>query len=52
MKADDCVRNAVFVVWMEETSALIEADASATAAAASAVLLPVVRGELNPAPVH
>jgi hypothetical protein len=48
MKAADWVRNAVLAVWMEETSALIEADASATAAIA--VLLPAVWDEL--AAVH
>jgi hypothetical protein len=49
MNADDCVRNAVFVVWMEETNELTEADTPATAAAA---VPPHAGSELNPAAVH
>src|SRR5215469_10193988 len=49
MNADDCVRNAVLVVWMEETSALTEAETPATAAAA---VPPHAGTALNPAAVH
>jgi len=50
MNAVDCVKNAVFTLWMEETREPTDADTPATAATAG--LLQTGGGVVNPAEVH